>query len=65
VPPRPPEATGFAVISTRWVGERPLAWRRRHRRLRTDDEVWKTGRAASLSLASIRLLTLRLTCVTS
>lgn len=62
---QPPEATGCAVISKRWIVERTLAWLMRNRRLRKDDEFGETGSAASLYLASLRLLTMRLTCVTS
>lgn len=45
--------------------ERTLAWLMRNRRLSKDYEFWETCSAAYLYLASIRLLTMRLTCVTS
>jgi transposase len=62
---RPPEATGFAVSPKRWVVERTLAWLTRNRRLSKDDEYWEVYSAAYLYLASIRLLTTRVTCATS
>jgi len=62
---RPPEATGFAVIPKRWIVERTLAWLTRNRRLSKDYEYWTVCSAAYLYLASIRLLTTRLTCATS
>jgi len=62
---RPPGATGFAVIPKRWIVERTLAWLTRNRRLSKDYEYWEVCSAAYLYLASIRLLTMRLTDVTS
>lgn|GEM_PF-2056967 len=62
---RAPEATGCAGISTRWIVERTLAWRMRNRRLRKDTEFGKRCRATYLYLASIRLVTMRRTCVIS
>ena len=62
---RPPGATGFAVIPKRWIVERTLAWLTRNRRLSKDYEYWAVCSAAYLYLASIRLLTTRLTCATS
>ena len=62
---KPADATGFAVIPKRWIVERTLAWLTRNRRLSKDYEYWEVCSAAYLYLASIRLLTTRLTCATS
>ena len=54
-------AKGFAVLPKRWLVERTLAWLGRCRRLAKDWECRTRKALAFLRLASIRLMTRKLT----
>jgi putative transposase len=57
----PPERpAGFQVLPRRWVVERTFAWLGRYRRLSKDYEVLPETEEAWISLAMIRLMTVRL-----
>jgi transposase len=53
---RSDHASGFIVLSMRWVVERTLAWLNRCRRLAKDFENLSRNALAFLQLASIRLM---------
>lgn len=59
--PKLAEQVGFVVLPRRWVVERSLAWLSRNRRLSKDYEYWETNEEAYCYIASIHLLTKRLT----
>ena len=54
-------AQGFELLPRRWVVERTLAWLNRNRRLAKDFEALVETAAAWLMLASVKLLSRRLT----
>ncbi len=57
----PPERpTGFQVLPRRWVVERTFAWLGRYRRLSKAYEVLSATEEAWISLAMVRLMTVRL-----
>ena len=57
----PPERpAGFQILPRRWVVERTFAWLGRYRRLSKDYEVLPETEEAWISLAMIRLMTVRL-----
>ena len=57
---RPAGARGFDVLPRRWVVERTLAWSNRNRRLAKDFEATVATAQAWLFIASVQLLTRRL-----
>ena len=58
---RSDKAKGFEVLPRRWVVERTLAWLNRNRRLAKDFEQTIASATAWLFIASIQLLTRRIT----
>lgn len=58
---RPAGAQGFVLLPRRWVVERTIAWLTRNRRLSKDYERRTSTSEAMIYIASIRLLTKRLT----
>ncbi|GAA3510547.1 transposase [Streptosporangium album] len=61
VVPRRSDKPGFHVVKRRWVVERTLGWLMLHRRLARDYETRTDHAAAMIRIASIDLLTRRLT----
>jgi len=57
---RTPDMIGFQVLPKRWVVERTFAWLGRYRRLSKDYEYLPKSSEAFVYLASIHLLTRRL-----
>lgn len=57
---RPKDATGFAVLSRRWVVERTLAWLMHARRHARDNERLVQHSEALITWAAITLMTRRL-----
>jgi putative transposase len=58
---RPEGATGFQVITIRWVVERTFAWLSFHRRMSKDYEYLPETSEALIRIAMIRLMLARLT----
>ena len=54
-------AKGFVLLPRRWVVERTLAWINRNRRLAKDFEKSITTAVAWIMIASVKLITRRLT----
>ncbi|MCY0931855.1 transposase, partial [Streptomyces sp. H27-H1] len=52
---------GFAVLPRRWTVERTLGWLMNHRRLARDYEAHSHRSEAMIHLATINLMTRRLT----
>ncbi|MFC9978163.1 IS5 family transposase [Spirillospora sp. NPDC127200] len=58
---RPPGTRGFTPLPRRWVVERTLGWLMQHRRLARDYETLPASSEAMIHIASINLMTRRLT----
>lgn len=58
---RDPETRGFDVAKRRWVVERNIGWMMMHRRLVRDDETLPATSEAMIHVASIDILTKRIT----